>query len=104
MTRTHEQVRLPKPADRTTEMRAVDREDLKLVSLFASYPTGNIGCLTVPRTCVRVRVFREARLVLRKIGNWPNRNPRLIRSSLAKAGEQITKYGYTNKDAGNTVQ
>src|SRR3954454_18343340 len=104
MARTHKEVRLLKPADRTTEMRAVDGEDLKLISLHAPYPTWDIGCLSVPGPSVRVLVFRQARLVLRETGNWPKRNPRLERTCPAKAGEHITEDWHTHKQGTNTVQ
>ena len=75
MTRTHEQMRFLEPADRTAEVGAVDREDLKLIPVHASYPAGNIGRLSVPGSRVGVLIFRQTRLVLRETGNWPKRNP-----------------------------
>src|ERR1700754_1784842 len=104
MTRTHEQMRFLKPAHRTTEMRAVDGEDLKLISLHASYPAWDIGCLSVPGSRIGVLVFREARLVLRETANWAKRNPRLEWASRSKAGGQITEHRHTHEHAGNTVQ
>src|SRR6185369_3113305 len=97
-------MRLLKPAHRTTEMRAVDGEDLKLLSLHPPYPTWNIGCLSVPGSCIGVLVFRQTSLVLRETGNWPKRNPRFEWTSRAKAGEQITEHRQTHEHAGNPVQ
>src|SRR5262249_6068806 len=39
VTRTHEQTRLREPANRTSQMHAVDGKDLKLIALNAPAPT-----------------------------------------------------------------
>ena len=43
MARTHEELRLGEPSNRTTQVRAVDREDLELVSLQAPDPAGDVA-------------------------------------------------------------
>src|SRR5262245_53235693 len=103
MTRTHEQMRFLEPADRASEVCAVDREDLKLIPVHAPYPARNIGGLSVPGSRVRVLVFRQTRLVLWKTRNWAKRNPRVTCSGCAKAGEQITEHRHAYEHAGNTV-
>src|SRR5258705_4770884 len=59
-------MRLLKPAHGTPEVRAVHRKDLKLFAFRPPHPAGNVGCLAVPRACVRIAKFRHARLVLRE--------------------------------------
>src|ERR1700741_4972137 len=66
VTRTHEQMRLLKPAHRTPKVRAIDRKDLKAFAFHPPHPAGDVGCLAVPRACVRIAKFRHARLVLRE--------------------------------------
>src|SRR5258705_11595212 len=67
VTWTHEKVRLLKPADWTSQVRAVDGKDLKRLALRPPHPARNVGGWTIPRTRIRVTGFCQACLVLREI-------------------------------------
>ena len=104
MTGAHEEVRLLEPADRTSEVRAVDREDLKLLSLHPPHPARNISCLAIPRARVRVSVLRHSCLVFREISERSQRDPGCERTFVTETGEDITEYGDGHEHGSNSVK
>ena len=64
-------------------MRAIDGEDLKLLSLDAPYPAGNIVCLAVPGIRDRIFVLGKPRLAFRKLVEFAQVNPLVILATFA---------------------
>src|SRR5579875_1472784 len=87
VTRTQNQSGFLEPAHRTSQMRAVDGEHLKLVARQAAHPTGNVGRLPVPWACVRVAISGKARRLLGKIFESAKGNPGSRIFSLYEARE-----------------
>ena len=60
-----EKFRLREPADRATEMRAVDGEDLKLLAGYAAHPAGHLAGLPIPGRRDRIAIVDQACLAFR---------------------------------------
>ena len=103
---THEEPRLREPANRTPEVRAIDREDLKFLSLQAPHPARDVTGGAVPGPGERIAERREPRLAFGECVDVPQRNPRerfdhllLARGRREKADERDAE-----QDAGQRVQ
>jgi hypothetical protein len=86
MTGTHEQAGLRKPADRTSEMRAVDGKNLERLAIHIPYPARNICGLPVCGSRHRVPIGGQPRLPCRKLAEWAEREPGFV------SGPSLTKY------------
>ena len=73
-------------------MRAVDREDLKLVSLHAPHPARDVGCRSIPGAREGVPILGKSRLLLGKICEWTKRYPRLEWAISTEAGEDVAEH------------
>src|SRR6516165_713782 len=83
MARAHEQVGLRKPAHGTSEMRAIDGEDLEILPVQVSHPARNIGCLAIPGIYMGIPVGSQPGLANRELIQFSETKPRLIASFLA---------------------
>src|SRR5882672_5603790 len=77
--RTHEQPRLLKPADRASEVSAVDREYLKCLAVNSPHPAWRLGRVPVPRFDDRIPVNGKSRLAFGKAIQCAERYPTLRR-------------------------
>src|SRR5579862_364609 len=68
VTRAHEQAGFGKPAHRTAEVGAIDREDLERVGAQPTHPARDAPGISVPRHGEWVLVLRQPRLPDRKRG------------------------------------
>src|SRR6266403_4504202 len=93
VTRTHEQVRLLKPAHRTPQMGAIDGKDLKFLAFNSPHPAGNVCGLAIPWACIRISEFRHARLVLGERCKRSKRNPGGEPAIITEGRKQISKQG-----------
>jgi hypothetical protein len=73
----HEKARVRKPADRASEVSAVDGENLEALSVDISNPTGDVCSLAIGRSYDGIAVRGEARLAGRKLLEPPESNPRV---------------------------
>src|SRR4029077_606874 len=78
VTWAHKQAGLRKPSNRTTEVRAVDRENLELISGDASHPAGCVYRLAVGRHRVRIPKGGQSRFAFRKFVDAAKSYPRKI--------------------------
>src|SRR4029077_592688 len=78
MAGTHEQTGLRKPADRTTQVRAIDRKNLKLLAFDATHPACGIDCLAIGRHHVGIPECSQPRLAFWKFAHGPERYPRQV--------------------------
>src|SRR5882724_734309 len=101
---THEQVRLLEPSHRAPEMRAIDREDLKLLPGKPSHPTGDVCRFAVPRPSVWIAIRRQTGLIFRKIFQRTEQNPRLRRFPTIKAGEDISNHRNGQQGRGRNIE
>ena len=85
-------------------MRAVDREDLKLVSFNSTHPAGDVGGRSIPGACKRISILGNARRVFRKICEWTERYPRLERAIGAETREDVAEHGDRDRDCGDSVE
>src|SRR5262249_8225928 len=67
VTRAHEETGALEPAHGTSEVRAVDREDLELVARDAPHPARDVRGVTVPRAGEWIAVAGEPGLVLGEV-------------------------------------
>jgi len=75
---THEQARFLEPSDGTTQMRAINGEDLELVSLDVPNPAWDLAGLSIPGLRERILVGGQSRLVFGEAGDWAEVDPRAI--------------------------
>src|SRR5215469_2822809 len=102
MTWAHKEARLRKPANRTSEVRAVDGEDLEFLPVHIANPAGDIGSISIGWIHHRIAISGEASLAGRELFEVAKWNPRLI-ASLTSAGhrrEEIT-HNRNGKNSGN---
>src|SRR5258708_5408595 len=59
-------------------MRAIDREDLELLTSNVTHPAGNIRGFAIRRICDRVSIGRQARLAHWKLGERAKREPGFV--------------------------
>src|ERR1700693_1805882 len=59
-------------------MRAIDRENLELLTVHATHPAGNVRGLPIRWIRDRVSIRRETRLALRKLVEPAKREPGLV--------------------------
>src|SRR5260370_20232894 len=85
MARAHEQIRLCEPANWTSEVRAIDREDLELLAVNIPYPAGDIRCFSVPGIHDGIAIFCEPRLASVKLIKRTKREPGVISRLLLAA-------------------
>src|SRR4249920_3684939 len=103
MAGTHKQARLLEPAHRATEMRAIDREHLKLLPIESPYPAGNIGRGAVPGRGERISVRGQARLALGEGGQGPELNP-FLHGLVAETREHVADDGKRDKGCGHSIK
>ena len=101
---THKQRGLFEPAHRTAEMRAIDREDLKLLPREPPHPTRDIRCRAIPGSGVGIAIGRQPGLIFGKIFQRTEHDPRLRRYIAAKAGEDIPDHGDSQQGRGNSIE
>src|SRR5215472_6621021 len=78
MARTHEQTGLRKPANRATEMCAVDGKNLELFTRDPPHPAGGIGCFAIGRHYVGIAKGGQPGLAFGKIVDVSQWDPREI--------------------------
>src|SRR5262249_35875339 len=79
VTRAHEDTGALEPAHRTSEVRAVDREDLELVARDAPHPARDVRSVAIPGAGERIAVGGQPGLVLREVRQGSERDPSLPR-------------------------
>src|SRR5439155_6114001 len=89
---THEQVRFLEPAHRTAQVRAIYCEDLKGFASLPPDPARNVCRRTIPRPRERITIGCQPRLVFRKVFHRAERDPGLVRLSLAETGENVANH------------
>src|ERR1700675_294103 len=105
MARAHEQARLLEPADRTTEVRAINCENLESLPIHIANPTGDVCRLPIGWIHHRITVGGEASLAGRKLLDVAERNPRLIASLplLSNGREEIADDRHGKNCSDNAV-
>src|SRR6266567_553888 len=88
MAGTHKQTRLLEPAHGATEMRAIDRKHLELLTIEPPYPAGDICCGAVPGRGEWIAVRGQARLGLGEVGQWTELNP-FLQCLVAETREHV---------------
>src|SRR5215467_7931529 len=83
MTRAHEQTRLREPADRTSQVGAIDRKNLELITLDPSHPTCHVRRLSIGRGDVRIPERCEPRLPFGKFADAAKRHPGKVTVTVA---------------------
>src|ERR1700693_6085550 len=78
MTRTHEQAGLGKPADRATQMCAVDCEYLELIACYAPHPACGVYGLAVGGHLEWIAKSSHSGLAFRKVGDVAQLYPRQV--------------------------
>src|SRR5438105_3632010 len=101
---THEQVRFLEPAHGTAQVRAIYCEDLKRFTILPPDPTRNVCCCTIPRTREGIAIGCQPRLIFREAFHRPQCNPRLVRLSLPKTGENVTNHRNRKQRPGDGVE
>ena len=101
---THKQRGLFEPAHRTSEMRAIDREDLKFLAREPPHPTGNVRRRAIPGSSVWIAIGRQPGLIFRKILQRAEHDPRLRRYIAAKAGEDIPDHWNGQQGRGDNIE
>src|SRR4030095_13791233 len=104
MARTHKQMRLFEPAHRTSEMRAIDRENLKFFPGEPPHPTRDVRRRAIPGSGVWIAIGCQSRLIFRKIFQSSEHNPRLRRDIAAEAGEDIPDHGNSQQGCGYHIE
>src|SRR4029077_2176473 len=93
MTRTHKQLGLRKPSNRTTKMGAVDGENLELFTFNPSDPACRVHGLAIARHHIGISKSGQTSLSLRKFVNPTERHPRqVISCASARNGGKKKSY------------
>src|SRR5256885_8035104 len=99
MARAQEQSGLLKPPHRTAQMRAIDSEYLKSISIYTPHPTGNVRRLAVPGPRVRIAIGRNARALVRKVFELAERDPVARIFLLRKTRKHESNQRHRQRDA-----
>ena len=90
MTWAHKQARLWEPANRTSEVRAVDREDLEVLPVHIANPARDIRSISIGGIHDGIAISGEASLAGRELFEVAEWNPRLV-AALASARNRREK-------------
>src|SRR5580704_15217869 len=106
MAGAQEQVRLREPANRTSEVRAVDRKNLEGLAINISNPAGDIGRFPIRWTHNRISIRRKPSLTRRKLFETAEGNPGVIAPfPLVDNGrEEVAHDGHAENDSDDSVQ
>ncbi len=106
MARTQEEPGLRKPSHRASKVRAIDGEDLKLLAVDIADPARNIRRHAIRGAGFRILKGSQPRLSRRVLGDWSERQPRLIpRLPLAEHWrKKVPDDGNSENYAGRAVQ
>src|SRR5262249_59376716 len=74
----NEQTRSKEPANKPSQMHAVDGENLKLIAPDVPHPASRVRRLAISWRHIWIPKGGEPRLALRKIGNSPQWHPKEI--------------------------
>src|ERR1700722_491836 len=80
MTWAHKQARLREPANGTSEVRAVDREDLEVLPVHVANPAGDISGIPIGRIHNGIAISGEASLAGRELFEITKWNPGFVAS------------------------
>src|ERR1700722_11648628 len=87
MTWAHKQARLREPANGTSEVRAVDREDLEVLPVHIANPAGDVCGVSIGGIHNGIAISSEPSLAGRELLEVAKWNPRLV-ASLTSAGNR----------------
>src|SRR5882672_11502878 len=106
MTGAHEQAGLRKPSNRTSEVRAIDSEDLKILPIQVSNPAGDIRGITIPGIDHGIAVCGQASLAGGKLIHLAQGKPRFITelSGMTHRGQYVTHDGHGQNHADNSIE
>src|SRR5215475_11284791 len=76
--RAHEELRLREPANGTSEVGAIDREDLKAVTIHTPHPAGDVRRRTIPGHAEGILIRGEPGLPRGKALERAELDPRLL--------------------------
>src|SRR5579863_485135 len=102
MTRAHKQARLWEPANGTSEVRAVDGEDLEVLPIHIANPTRDIRGISIGGARHRIEISGKTSLAGRELFEVAKWNPRLVAAlaSAGNGGEKVT-HNRNGKNSGN---
>src|ERR1700692_762086 len=106
MTWAHEETGLREPANRASQMRAIDREDLELIAVDATHPAGDFRGLAIRWISVGASIGREPRLAFRELAEGSKREPRVASCPPAvhHRKEKVAHDRYSQNGAGHAVE
>jgi hypothetical protein len=106
MTGTHKQLGLLKPSNGTTEMGAVDSENLELISCNAPHPACCVDRLAVGRSYIRIPERSQPRLAFGKFAHGPEWYPGkvAVRPSAGNGRQQKSYDGYGKRGGHQAVE
>src|ERR1700688_884188 len=106
MTWAHEETGLREPANRASQMRAIDREDLELIAVDAAHPAGDFRGLAIRWIGVGASISREPCLAFRELDEGAKRDTRFAPRALAvhHRREKVAHDRYSQNADGHAVE